>query len=69
MPDLVYERLKNAKIDLHSAWIFDVPELFRDPEQLYNRLAWGRWIQASHRTLTCASASLTSSYDTHEITA
>jgi SAM-dependent methyltransferase len=41
MPDLVYERLREAKIELHSAWTFDVLELFREPEQLYNRLAWG----------------------------
>jgi len=43
MPDSVYARLKEANIVLHSAWTFDVPELFSDPEQLYNRLAWGRW--------------------------
>ena len=42
MPDLVYERLRQANIALHSAWTFDVPELFVEPEELYKRLAWDR---------------------------
>ena len=25
----------------HSAWTFDVPEIFNDPYQVYIRLAWG----------------------------
>lgn len=40
MPETVYERLEEANIALHSAWTFDVPELFTDPEQLYKHLAW-----------------------------
>jgi 23S rRNA (guanine745-N1)-methyltransferase len=42
MPGHVHERLDQAGIPLHSAWTFDVPELFEDPEELYKRLAWDR---------------------------
>lgn len=42
MPSVVLERLAGAGVDLHSSWVFDVPERFLVPVELYNRLAWER---------------------------
>ena len=33
--------LKIGGLKLHSAWTYDVPEIFNDPYQVYIRLAWG----------------------------
>lgn len=41
MREIVEQRLKNAGLELHSCWTFDVPECFTRPEQLYARLVWG----------------------------
>src|SRR5262245_38497957 len=42
MPATVLDRLAAARIPVHSAWTFDVPETFTDPRELYARLAWDR---------------------------
>lgn len=38
----VERRLALAGLALHSAWSFEVPELFDAPRELYTRLSWGR---------------------------
>jgi len=37
----VENRLHQAGLMLHSGWSFDVPEVFDDPQELYNVLKWG----------------------------
>jgi hypothetical protein len=39
--DSVERRLAIGGLALHSAWTFDVPELFPDPEQYYRMLSFG----------------------------
>jgi SAM-dependent methyltransferase len=34
-------RLAKSGIQIHSWWMFDVPEFFTEPEELYARLTWG----------------------------
>lgn len=41
MLNSVKQRLSLGGLELHSAWTFDVPEFFDEPQQLYRRLAWG----------------------------
>ena len=41
MRQAVERRLALAGLDIHSCWIYDVPEYFDAPDQLYVRLAWG----------------------------
>lgn len=37
----VENRLHQAGLTLHSGWGFDVPEIFSDPRELYQMIAWG----------------------------
>lgn len=37
----IEQRLAVAELFLHSWWSFDVPEIFSNPEELYNWRAWG----------------------------
>jgi SAM-dependent methyltransferase len=37
----IEQRLTAAELTLHSWWSFDVPELFPNPEELYNWRTWG----------------------------
>jgi hypothetical protein len=37
----VKSHLSRGGLALHSAWTYDVPELFDDPRELYTRLSWG----------------------------
>ena len=39
MPMVIHERLASAGLELHSSWLFDVPERFLEPAELYARLA------------------------------
>jgi hypothetical protein len=39
--DGVERRLAEAGLRLHSAWSFDVPEVFDEIEQFYSYLRWG----------------------------
>ena len=41
MLNSVKYQLAQAGLELHSAWIYDVPEFFDDPRELYIRLVWG----------------------------
>ena len=41
MLNTVKHQLAEAGLQLHSAWIYDVPEFFDDPRELYIRLVWG----------------------------
>jgi 23S rRNA (guanine745-N1)-methyltransferase len=38
----VERRLSLVGLRIHSCWIYDVPEVLPDPEQLYVMLSWGR---------------------------
>ncbi len=42
MRESVERRLSAVGLQLHSCWIFDVPECLPDPEQLHIMLTWGR---------------------------
>jgi len=37
----IEQRLNGAELSLHSWWSFDVPEVFPNPEELYNWRTWG----------------------------
>jgi 23S rRNA (guanine745-N1)-methyltransferase len=37
----VKHRLAIGGLELHSAWTYDVPEFFDQPQELYKRLTWG----------------------------
>lgn len=39
--DSVCNNLAKGGLRLHSSWLFEVPEMFPDPQQLYIRLSWG----------------------------
>jgi SAM-dependent methyltransferase len=41
MLNSVRYRLELGRLELHSAWTYDVPEFFDDPRELYTRLSWG----------------------------
>jgi ubiquinone/menaquinone biosynthesis C-methylase UbiE len=41
MLDSVKYRLQIGGLAIHSAWTYDVPEVFDDPHELYIRLSWG----------------------------
>ncbi len=41
MLNSVKYRLSLGRLELHSAWTYDVPEYFTDPRELYKRLSWG----------------------------
>lgn len=41
MRAVIEDRLAKGGLRLHSAWVFDVPETFADPYQLYVFLSWG----------------------------
>jgi len=41
MLNSVRYNLEQAGLQLHSTWIYDVPEFFDDPRELYIRLVWG----------------------------
>jgi SAM-dependent methyltransferase len=41
MLNSVKHRLRACGFVLHSAWTYDVPEIFDDPYDLYIRLSWG----------------------------
>ena len=37
----IEQRLTEAELSLHSWWRFDIPEIFPNPEELYNWRTWG----------------------------
>jgi SAM-dependent methyltransferase len=41
MLNSVNYRLQKGGLELHSAWRYDVLEIFDDPQELYTRLSWG----------------------------
>ena len=41
MVNSVRFHLEQSGLELHSAWQYDVPEIFNDPRELYVRLSWG----------------------------
>jgi SAM-dependent methyltransferase len=56
MPATALDRLAAAGIPVHSAWSFDVPEVFDDPGELYARLAWDRKSPATPPYDACRDA-------------
>lgn len=43
LPDEIQEQLRQAGVAPHSAWTFDVPEMFTEPDDLYRALTFMRF--------------------------